>query len=199
MAKTPNRPPARVPDLNAPRFRKLRHSIIDEDFINDFLQEHPEYKGMREVSKKGFIKKVIHKFNSYIWKHVLVNRDGIDLPERLGVVFVGAKTSMYNPVKYGVSAAVGKEVRTTNPETNGLIARVFYSRHSRNHGITVRTIWGFKICRAFARELASVFKTSYNMFQRVENKRQLMILFEERTKKKGSGNVYVPTDYNEFE
>lgn len=199
MAKIPNRPPARVPDLNAPRFRKSNYSVIDDNFISDFLQEHPEYSDMPELSKKGFIKKKINQFNSYIWKHVLNNRDGIDLPERLGVVFVGAKTSIYNPVKYGLSASVGKEVRTTNPETNGLIAKVFYSRHSRNHGITVKTMWGFKICREFARSVASVFKTSYNKFRRVENKRQLMILFEQRTKRKTSGSAYIPNDYNEFE
>lgn len=200
MAKQSSRPAARVPDRKAPRFRKSIFSIVNEDFIKEFLEEHPQYSGMKEFSSISLLKKLITNFNFFLCKHVVNYRDGIDLPERLGVVFVGGRTSIYNPVDYGMTNKLGKEVKTTNLETNGVIGKIFYSKHSRNHGITVRTIWKFLPYRGFTKLVAQAFKENYNRFIRVENKRQLEILFEQRNRKrKPAEKVFVPDNYNEFE
>ena len=201
MGKESNRPPRRLPDKKAPRFKQTHLDLIDHEFIKEFLAEHPQYADKPEIQGLLPFKNLIKSFNHRLWKHVIDNRDGIDLPERLGVIFIGGKTSVYTPVDYGESIKHQTEVLMHNFESNGIIGKIFYSRHSRNHGMTVKTMWVYKPCRAFTIGVKDAFKNGLSRrYRRVENKKQLMYLFEERVRNRNKQEGYgMLENYNEFE
>lgn len=201
MRKESKRPPKRIPDKNAPRFMKTRVNLVNKSFVEEFLKEFPQYSNIIEFEKIKKVKDLIKECNTAIWEHTIDNRDGIDLPERLGVLFIGGRTSVYTPVDYGETNKHGTEVLLHNFETNKIIGKIFYSRHTRNHGITVKTMWSFKPCRAYIKGVKDAFKNGlHRRYRRVENKKQLLYLFEERqrarNKKEGYGML---ENYNEFE
>jgi hypothetical protein len=73
------------PDLNAPRYRPKKLNFTNVEFYNRFIEEHPKYAN---VTADKF-KEVINSFNSKIWETVIENRDGVELPEQLGYLFIG--------------------------------------------------------------------------------------------------------------
>jgi hypothetical protein len=200
MGLESKRPLKRVADKKAPRFRKTRMDLISMELAEEFLKEFPQYADKEELKSKRAFGNLIKNFNSAIWGHTIENRDGIDLPERLGVLFVGAKTSVYTPVDYGETNKYGTEVLMHNYESNGLIGKIFYSRHSRNHGMTIRTIYSFKPCREYSLAVRDAFRNGdCRKYRRVENKKQLQILFEERMRNRNRQQGYGMLDnYNEF-
>lgn len=189
----------RVPDLNAPRFKKSYHKIVTKEFIEEFLKEHPEHKEVKELETIYHTKKLAKTVNRYLTKHVINFRDGIDLPERLGVVFIGSLKSKRNPIDYSLSSAYKQEIRNVNLETNNFFPKIFYSKHTRNHGITVSTIWSFYGSRDFTRSVSKAFKSDYNKYRRIENKMKLEMLFRERKGITETRDINVPNTYNEFE
>lgn len=201
MGKAPNRPPRRIADKKCPRFTRTRIDLVNMELAEEFLKEFPQYADKEELKNIRSFTKLITTFNSGLWKHVVDNRDGIDLPERLGVVFVGAKTSVYTPVDYGLSSKYNTEVLMHNFESNGLIGRIFYSRHTRNHGMTIKTIWRFKPSRAFALGVRDSFREGNSRrYRRVENRKELHILFQQRVRNRNKEQGYGMLDnYNEFE
>lgn len=201
MGKESKRPPRRVADKKAPRFFKTRLDIADKELVSEFLKEFPQYADMKELQSSQEIKRLTKKCNSAIWKHTIDNRDGIDLPERLGVLFIGGKTSVYTPVDYGATNKYGTEVLMHNYESNGIIGKVFYSRHSRNHGMTVKTMWTFKPCREYTNAVKDAFRNGLSRrYRRIENKQQLIYLFEERQRARNRKEGYgMLENYNEFE
>jgi hypothetical protein len=201
MGKESKRAPKRVADKNAPRFVRTRTDLISNEFVEEFLKEYPQYSEVKNFKNISDTKRLAKRCNASLWQHTVDNRDGIDLPERLGVLFVGGKTSVYTPVDYGNTSKYQTEVLMHNYESNGIIGRIFYSRHSRNHGMTVKTIWTFKPCREYTQGVKTSFKEGNSRrYRRVENKKQLLYLFEERqrarNKKEGYGML---ENYNEFE
>lgn len=189
----------RLPDIKAPRFRKTYLNVINPEFINEFISEFPEYKDLKELESAEKTTKTVKLFNEYICKHVIDNRDGIDLPERLGVVFVASKKPKTNMTDLGQSMKLNQIVKNLNLETNGLRSTILYSKHSRNHGITISTIWSFFPCRNFKRAVSKAFKSNYNMYRRIERKYEIERLFKERKGVTIKRDIPVYKSYNEFE
>ena len=72
------------PDLNAPRFRNKSMSILNSHLLKDFKKRYPEYKNL---SIQEF-KKIIKVFNCNIVEGIIENRNGIELPDGLGYIFM---------------------------------------------------------------------------------------------------------------
>jgi len=189
----------RLPDINAPRFKKTYMNVINKDFLNEFKELHPEYKDMKEFENVKTSSALAVKLNDYICKHVIENRDGIDLPERLGVVFVASKKPKTNITDLGESIKHKQIVKNLNLETNGLRSTILYSKHTRNHGITISTVWSFFPCRNFKRAVSKAFRKNYLMYRRIERKYEIEKLFKERKGITVERDIRVYKSYNEFE
>ena len=73
------------PNLNAPRYREKVFGLLNADLINEFKDKNPIYSNI-DNSK---LKNIINLFNERIWKEVIKNRDGVQLPDSLGYIFIG--------------------------------------------------------------------------------------------------------------
>ena len=95
------------PDLNAPRFRHKSMNLLTRDLYERFRQRFPEHDA---ISLQRF-KEVVTTFNGKLYEGAIDNRDGVELPEGLGFIFLGscppAKTQNIDVVKsakYGIVA-----------------------------------------------------------------------------------------------
>jgi hypothetical protein len=68
------------PDLNAPRFREKRLSLLNKKILEEFKAKHPLYENISNEK----LKKIIRIYNENLWKAVIENRDGVELPDSLG-------------------------------------------------------------------------------------------------------------------
>jgi len=75
------------------------HKLINRDYYNRFFKKYPEYKDKRKTD----IYQIIKTFNEYVCQEVINNRDGVELPESLGWLFIGTcKNAKKNNVNIGV-------------------------------------------------------------------------------------------------
>ena len=73
------------PDVKAPRFRPEVYNVLNKEFFDLFRKKYPKYKDLDNDS----LKRVIKTFNKLIYQTVIDTRDGVQLPESLGWLFIG--------------------------------------------------------------------------------------------------------------
>ena len=73
------------PDLKAPRFRFKRKAFLNKEVLQEFKEMFPMYKNI----DNKILKKIIKKFNENLWDGVIEHRDGVELPNSLGYIFIG--------------------------------------------------------------------------------------------------------------
>jgi hypothetical protein len=186
------------PNLNLPRYSTPKLKLIDNAFIKAFKEKYPEHKGM----EKSFFKKVIKAFNEKLWRQTIENRDGIELPENLGYLFVGAcqQPSKEN-IDYGKSIKYGMKVTHKNWETDGAISKIFYSNYSSRYKLKDRVLWGFTANRYFKRAVTKEFKENWKKYLAIDKTVVVSKLFNMHT----LNHIIVKNDkqkletYNEFD
>jgi len=73
------------PDVKAPRFRPEIKNVLDKEFFKVFKDKHTKYKDLDEST----IRLIIKKFNQLVYQTVIDTRDGVQLPEQIGWLFIG--------------------------------------------------------------------------------------------------------------
>jgi len=165
------RPKFKIPDLNAPRFYQRSHNIITKEFIENFVKKYPKYKGIT----KSEIKKIVKVFNTNSWKETLEHRDGIKLPESVGSLFIGTcppPKVQYNP-DYNLLHKKNIVASNKNWETDGNIAKIFFTSYSEKYKYRFREHWMFHPVRVFKRTVAKEYPKNWTMFHKVDPKKKL--------------------------
>jgi hypothetical protein len=188
----------RVPDVKAPRFRQTAVNIIDTEFIARFYEKHPKHKNLSASE----IRKIIKSFNEALWETVLENRDGVRLPEALGSLFIGTcKGTNGRNIDYAKSKKYGVVVSNNNWETDGKLAKIFYTSYSSKYKFAFRECWSFTACRNFKRGVAKAYPENWNMYVQVDSTKKLRSLYNAtmtKEKKIREQNAQLKT-YNEFD
>ena len=149
------------PDLNAPRYREKRLGLLNEQTIKEFKDKKPLYSDIDNVK----LKKIIKLYNTNLWKAVIENRDGVELPDSLGYMFIGTcKASKSVNTNYALSKEYGKVLQNKNWETDGKLAKIFFTNYAPKHKIKNREFWGFVACRNFKRTVAKTYPENWNMY-----------------------------------
>lgn len=187
------------PNLKAPRFRKPTLGTLNRKFISKIKQDVPSAR----VYDDERIKTILRKFNENVRKAVIDNRDGVELPEKLGRIFVGSCYPPDTVINYRESAEKNQKVLHKNWETDGFIAKIFYL----NRGFEKKTrfknqeLWGFDACRKFKRGLASVYPQTWKKYAVIRNDKKLALTQKfqtiEHINKKREEKAL--ESYNEFE
>jgi len=152
----------RKPDLKAPRFRPDVKNVLNKDFFKAFKEKFPKHKHVEDAE----IRKIIKRFNQLIYQTVIENRDGIQLPEQIGWLFIGTcQQSKKENIDYAKSLKYGMKVTNKNWESDGKLAKIFFSNHAPKHKIKNREFWSFVACREFKRAVAKTYPENWPMFR----------------------------------
>ena len=98
----------KTPNLQAPRFRTETYQVLNKEFFDRFREKYPKYKSLKDKELRLIIKSV----NKVIYETVIDNRNGVELPESLGWLFIGTcqaskkkNIDFAKSKKYGVKVA----------------------------------------------------------------------------------------------
>lgn len=163
------------PDLKAPRYRPDTLSVSTDELFKEFKLKFPEYKSV----SNGDLRKIIINFNTNIWKEAIKYRDGIELPEGLGYIFIGTclpptgkNINAPNSLKYG------KQLKNTNLASDGFLAKIFYSSYASKYKYEFRKLWKFKGCRNFTRAVSKAYSDNWKMYVQVDKNFKISALYK---------------------
>lgn len=170
----------RKPDLNAPRYRAKCLDILKKDFYNLFRESHPKYK---HLSNKD-IKNIINNINGKIWQMVIDERNGIELPEQLGYIFIGSCPS---PKKDNPNYYISKELNTIiqhrNWESDQYLAKIFYTNSASKYRFQFSNLWGFSPVRQFSRAVSKTYPENYTKYLMVDDHKNINTVFRKMSYK----------------
>ena len=200
------------PDLNAPRCKAGVHHLIKKignqfskgeythSFLKEFKEKYPQYKDMSMNDALS----ILTIFHDKLWNHALHNRDGVELPEGLGYIFIGtcASGKKYN-VDFGNSIKHGVTVRHRNFESDNYLGKIFYTNFASKYKFKNREMWCFTATRDFKRSVPEVYRENWNVYVKVESGRSISRYVKNARKNdyfRVLKEVYeVDASYNEFD
>lgn len=160
MAKT-----FKKPDLNAPRFRPKKLNFTNVDFFKKFIEENPKFN---QLTADQF-KQIISAFNGKIWKTVIEERDGVQLPEQIGYLFIGSCPRKKSNVDFDKSKHYGVVLQNKNWESDQFIAKIFYTNFETKYRFKNHELWGFKGVRDFTRAVGQTYPKEWKKYIQMDN------------------------------
>ena len=184
------------PDLNAPRYRPKKLNFTNVEFYNRFTEEHPKYAN---VTADKF-KEVINSFNSKIWETVIENRDGVELPEQLGYLFIGTCPRKKSNVDFSKSKEHGVVIQHQNWESDNYAAKIFYTNYETKYRFKHHEMWGFSGIRDFKRTVAQTYPINWKKYVMVDNLVRVSRIFRKEKYKEFLKNETLDllNNYDEF-
>jgi len=168
------------PDLNAPRFRPKKQSILNSAFYKRFIKAYPKYKDITPDQVKAIIK----AYNGKIWQTVIDNREGIQLPEQLGYIFLGsAPKKIGDNIDYKKSIEVGYKVQNKNWESDEYLAKIFYTNYESKYRFRFHELWSFTALRDFKRSVAKIYPHQWKNYIVIDNNQKISKLFRKQVYK----------------
>lgn len=153
-----------IPDLHAPKFIAKRFNLLNErkhrEFFDNMKKKYPQLMKYTNVEISAYVE----VFNRRISQEVVTNRNGVRLPEGLGIIIAGAckvsKKTADKKIDYGTSMKLGYPVPYLNLHSDGYVAKVKYSNFDNfiDGGFENNNMWAFRACRALERGVSAEFK-----------------------------------------
>ena len=186
------------PDVTAPRFRPAVYNILNKEFFKKFKQRYPKYKNLIDSD----IRNIIKKFNTLVYQNVIEKRDGIQLPNQVGWLFIGScQESKKRNINFAKSLKYGVTVTNNNFDTDGKLAKIFFTNFAPKHKMKNREFWSFVACREFKRNVAKNYCDNWNMYMAIDSTKKLNTAynkeyFKDKIKKETEKALI---NYNEFD
>jgi uncharacterized protein YqfB (UPF0267 family) len=188
------------PDVKAPRCRKVAARLLGKKFLEEFVSKHPKYKNLTLDE----LKSILRTFHGKLWDHAVHNRDGVELPENLGFLFIGtcASAKKYN-TDFGNSIRGEFRHRHRNFESDNYLAKIFYTNYNSRYKFKFRELWSFSATRDFKRTVAKVYPEKWKTYVYVESGRNIARYMATYRKdqyfKYIKENFEIDESYNEFD
>lgn len=167
------------PDLNAPRYRPKKLNFTNTDFYNRFISENPKYSFLTLSQFKDIIK----VYNGKMWKVAVTERDGIELPEQLGYIFIGSCPKKKSNVDFKKSKDYGQILQSANWESDDYLAKIFYTNFETKYRFKNHDLWSFVGLRDFKREVCKEYRADWKKFVMVDNLIKVSRIFRKEKEK----------------
>lgn len=166
------------PDVKAPRFRPDVHNVLNKEFFEMFKKKYSKYKDI----DNQLLKTIVRKFNNAVYNAVIDKRDGVQLPEQIGWIFIGTcQESKKKNIDFVKSNKYGVTVTNRNWETDGKLAKIFFTSHAPKHKMKNREFWTFVACREFKRKVSKTYPENWNMYLVVDPTTKLRQTYQKAT------------------
>jgi hypothetical protein len=190
--------PVKHPDLKAPRFR---HEFVNL-MTNKLLDKIKSKTSKANDVTLADVRKIMNTFNGMMWNHVIESRDGIELPESLGSVYVvTCPPPKRKNIDMKKSIELGVAVTHQNWDTDGHIGKVIYSSYGQKYRFKNSELWSFKTGRDFKRSVSSRYPENWTVYKKIEKHLVISSQIKSMVKKEIVLNrsEHIPDNYNEFD
>lgn len=186
----------KAPDKKAPRFRVGRYTLTTEAVFDKFRIQHPEY---REYTNKQLVE-IIDTYHEHMWNEVVNYRDGVELPEKLGHVFIGTcKPKKGSNPDRKLSIEHKQEISHRNFPSDNFLAKIFYTNFLNKYLFADREIWEFRAVREFKKKVATSYPEKWKMYHIIDNFKYISDLYNEKKLLNYlKSKDFIPEGYNEF-
>lgn len=189
----------RQPDLSQPRYRVESVQVDNKHFYKALCKKVPEAKALG-LSK---IKKVINEFNELIAQYIMENREGVELPESLGYMFIATcKAKPSENIDYHKSKLYGVKVTHKNWDTDGALGKIVYTNYNAKYKFKDSAMWGFKPARKFKRAVSKHYIENWKMYIELNRNEKISALIQRMVITKDRQREYAINtlkSYNEFD
>jgi hypothetical protein len=185
------------PDLTAPRFRTKRISVLTVKTLKAFKKKYPEYE---QLSLEKF-KSIVMTFNSKLTEGVIENRNGVELPDGLGFIFMGScPATKKKNLDFKKSIEFGVEATHRNWDSDNKLLKIFYTNRNSKHPFENKQVWAFKAVKQFRQQSSIAFKDNWAKYVEVDPEKKISAMFDRHRKKEYIRNLktIVPEGYDEF-
>jgi hypothetical protein len=164
--------------LKGPRFRNKSKFILNKELFNKFLKKYPEYKNLNYET----FKEVIKSFNNKLVDKVIEERNGVALPENLGVIVICSFKPKNNSSNFNfkLSNEHGKNVKNRNLNTEDLLCKIFYTNYNYRMRLANRAFWKFTPHRSFKRKVSKEFIDNYNKYILINSDTKVSSLYDKK-------------------
>ena len=185
-------------DLHQARYRPATLSLCHGKTYTKLRKEYPALKKLTDSE----ITRIIHTFNKNLWQTAIDNRQGVDLPQRLGHIFIGTCEKKKAPnIDYNTSKELQKRIQHRNWESDNYLAKIFYTTFAYKYNFHNHELWAFNPGRNFKRTLGKEYPKQWKQYIEVPRNMKLNRLFQLMENRP---TPYTPLaisleTYNEFE
>lgn len=186
------------PDIEAPRFRRTRYMVLTTELLKNFKEKYPEYKNTSNEELKNLI--FVH--NDLMWRTIIDTRDGMELPQSIGNIFIG---SCPTPKKYNANydVVIKRDITSMhrNFESDNYLAKIFYTNYGNKYKLKHREVWGFEAIRNFKRTVSAEYPEKWKLYIQIDNYKAISDLFLKHQRKDWAKKEALkkPFTYNEFD
>jgi hypothetical protein len=150
-------------------FKKL--SLLNTRmFSYRFFKKFPQWQHLN-TGKMSDVTRVIRTFHDEFIKAVCSGRYGVDLPAKLGKIFIVAFKAPHYP-DFSLFRKIGHVSKFLNLHTDGLKCHISYSNHERRFRVKDRVIWEFSPERGFMQNASKAFAANHTQFETTVDKRK---------------------------
>jgi len=166
----------RIVNRKGPRFRAPRFNTQSRELLSE-IAKHPDCM----VKDVKTIKKILVAANKAIADTIIEYRDGIELPEQLGYMFLGScpPLVMKSNMDYKVSAQYRKVIQHRNWESDNFLAKIFYTNFETKYKFKFHELWGFKACKEFTRTVSKEYPANWKKYIQVDHTLKISRLYRD--------------------
>ena len=152
-------------NLNGPRYRAPRLNTLSDEWLTDIVNSKECL-----VKDKTIIKKLIKVVNQELSNTIIEFRDGVELPEQLGYMFLGTcQPKIRKNVDFKISDYYLKVIQHRNWESDNYLAKIFYTNYETKYKFKFHELWGFKGCREFTRKVGKTYPENWKKYIQVDH------------------------------
>ena len=185
------------PNVKGPRFREGFKTLLSLQTLDAFKQKYPEYA---DLSLAEF-KKIVMTFNKCLCQEIIDNRNGIELPEGLGFIFMGTcQKAKRKNIDFPKARVYGIEVINKNWDSDGKLLKIFYTNYNSKYPFLHRTVWSFKAVKQFRKQASEAYRQFWPKYIEVAPNELIAKIFERETRKRivTTMKPVIPDEYDEF-
>ncbi len=168
------REPIKV-NKKGPRYRAPRLNTQSMEWLQE-IASHEDCM----VKDTAIIKKIIVAANKTVVNTVIDDRDGIELPERLGYMFLGTcQPKVRKNVDFKTTDHYLKVIQHRNWESDNYLAKIFYTNYENKYKFKFHDLWGFKACRDFTKEVGRTYPENWKKYIQVDHTLKISRLYRD--------------------
>jgi hypothetical protein len=156
-----------------PRYRAPRLNTLSQEWLSEIAKSEDSL-----IKDTKTIKKILVTCNELIANCVVDTRDGIELPEQLGYMFLGTcQPKVRKNVDFKTTEHYLKVIQHRNWESDNYLAKIFYSNYETKYKFKFNDLWAFKGCREFTKKVGIEYPKNWKKYIQVDHTLKIASLY----------------------
>jgi hypothetical protein len=152
-------------NLKGPRFRASRLNTLSKEWVSELVSSEK-----CPIKDEEVVKNILRSVNESIVNAIIEYRDGVELPEQLGYIFLGTcQPKIRKNVDFKTTDHYLKVIQHRNWESDNYLAKIFYTNYGTKYKFKFHDVWGFKGCRTFTRTVGAEYPKNWKKYIQVDH------------------------------